>query len=74
MKKVEEEKRNYIVRLSLLISSDYRSGVEQIKYTHDKEDEYAEITFEGGHTVAVNITGDSLGAIYKDVGKVVYKL
>ena len=72
MRRVEEEKRNYIARLSLLISSDYRSGVSRIKYTRDLEDEYAEVTYEGGHVVAVNITGDSLGAIYKDVGRAVY--
>ena len=72
MKKVEEAKRNYIARLSLLISSDYRSGVGHIRYVKDLEDEYAEITFEGGHMLAVNITGRSLGGIYKDVGRAVY--
>lgn len=69
-----EEKRNYITRLSLLLTSDYRSDVESVRYVRDGEDEYAEVTFTGGHVVAVNITGDSCGAIYKDVGKVVYGL
>ena len=36
------------------------------------EEEFAEITFCGGHVVAVNITGDSCAAIYKDVGRAVY--
>ena len=67
-----EDKRNYITRLSLLISADYRSEVESIRYVKEGEEEYAEITFYGGHIVAANITGDNCGAIYKDVGRVVY--
>lgn len=73
-RKIYEEKKNYIVRLSLLLSSDYRSEVESIKYFRDGEEEYAEVTFRGGHMVAANITGNSCGAIYKAVGKVVYGL
>lgn len=69
-----EEKRNYIARLSLLLTSDYRSDVESVRYVQEGEEEYAEITFRGGHVVAANITGDSCRAIYKDVGKVVYGL
>lgn len=67
-----ENKRHYITRLSLLISSDYRSDVESIRYAREGEEEFAEITFCGGHVVAVNITGDSCAAIYKDVGRAVY--
>ena len=51
-----ENKRHYITRLSLLISSDYRSDVESIRYEKEGEEEFAEITFCGGHVVAVNIT------------------
>ena len=69
-----EDKRNYITRLSLLLTSDYRSEVESVRYVQEGEEEDAEITFRGGHVVAANITGDSCGAIYKDVGKVVYGL
>lgn len=71
-KAIVEEKRNYIARLSLLLSSDYRSEVERVRYVPDVDDEYAEITFRGGNVVAVNITGDSCGGIYKDVGAAVY--
>ena len=67
-----ENKRHYITRLSLLISSDYRSDVESIRYEREGEEEFAEITFCGGHVVAVNITGDICAAIYKDVGRAVY--
>lgn len=73
-KAIVAEKENYIARLSLLLSCDYRSEVESVRYAWDGEDEYAEVTFRGGCMVAVNITGDSCGAIYKDVGKVVYGL
>ena len=73
-RKQRENKRNYIARLSLLLSADYRSDVESVRYVQEGEEEYAEITFRGGHVVAANITGDSCGAIYKDVGKVVYGL
>lgn len=68
-----EEKQNYIARLSLLLSSDYRSEVEKVRYVPDGFEEYAEITFHGGHVVAVNITGDSCGGIYKDIGNAVYR-
>ena len=69
-----EDKRNYITRLSLLLTSDYRSEVESVKYVRDGEDEYAEVTFAGGHVVAANISGNSCGAIYKEVGRAVYGL
>lgn len=71
-KAITEEKRNYIARLSLLFSADYRSEVEKVRYVPEGYDEYAEITFRGGNVVAVNITGDSCGGIYKDVGAAVY--
>lgn len=71
-KAITEEKRNYIARLSLLLSADYRSEVEKVRYVPEGYDEYAEITFRGGNVVAVNITGDSCGGIYKDVGAAVY--
>lgn len=71
-KAITEEKRNYIARLSLLLSADYRSEVEKVRYAPEGYDEYAEITFRGGNVVAVNITGDSCGGIYKDIGAAVY--
>ena len=58
-KAVTEEKRNYINRLSLLLTSDYRSEVEKI-------------TYRGGHAVVIDVTANSCGAIYKVVGQAVY--
>lgn len=72
-KTITEEKRNYIARLSLLLSSDYRSEVEKVRYVPEGYDEYAEITFRDGHVLALNITGDSCGGIYKDVGRAIYR-
>lgn len=71
-KAITEEKRNYIARLSLLLSADYRSEVEKVRYVPEGYDEYAEITYRCGNVVAVNITGDSCAGIYKDVGAAVY--
>ena len=71
-KQITEEKRNYIARLSLLLSSDYRSEVEKVRYYEEDHNEYAKITFRGGHTVIIDITADSCGGIYKDVGTAVY--
>lgn len=71
-KAIRAEKRNYIARLSLLLSSDYRSEVEKVRYMPEEHDEYAEVTFRGGHVVTVDITGESCGQIYKDVGYAVY--
>lgn len=70
--KIYEEKSHFVMRLGLLLSVDPRSGVEKIRYKIEGEEEYAEVTFDGGNCVAVRITADSLGAIYKDVGKAVY--
>lgn len=71
-KAIAEEKRNYIARLSLLLSSDYSSEVEKVRYVPDGHVEYAEITFRGGHVVVVDITRDGCGEIYKDIGQAVY--
>lgn len=71
-KKIMEEKSNYIARLSLLLSSDYRSEVEKVRYKPEPYEEYAEITFRGGHVVAVDVTGSSCREIYKEVGLAVY--
>lgn len=69
---IAAEKENYIVRLNRLITSDYNSGVERIRYISDRDDEYAEITYDGGHVVMININRQSCGEIYKDVGQAVY--
>ena len=71
-KAIQAEKRNYIARLSLLLSSDYRSEVEKVQYAPEGYDEYVEITFRGGHVVRVDVTADSCGAIYKEIGQAVY--
>lgn len=71
-KAVTEEKRNYINRLSLLLTSDYRSEVEKISYFVDGYDEYVKITYRGGHAVVIDVTANSCGAIYKVVGHAIY--
>ena len=71
-KAVIEEKRNFVNRLSLLLTSDYRSEVEKIKYATDGYDEYVRITYRGGHVVVIDVTANSCGAIYKTVGHAVY--
>lgn len=43
-----------------------------IRYAPKETAEYAEITFLYGHTVAVDITGNSCAEIYKDIGLAVY--
>lgn len=70
--KIYEEKSHFVMRLGLLLSVDPRSGVEKIRYKIEGNEEYAEVTFNGGNAVDVRITTDSLGAIYKDVGRHVY--
>lgn len=69
---VKAEKNNYISRLGLAVSADKDSQVEMIRYAPKETAEYAEIKFLYGHTVAVDITGDSCAEIYKAVGLAVY--
>lgn len=69
---IKAEKNNYISRLSLAVSADKGSQVEMIRYAPKETAEYAEITFLYGHTVAVDITGNSCAEIYKDIGLAVY--
>ena len=60
--------------LNFTLSQDYFQidGKTLLILCEEGEEEFAEITFCGGHVVAVNITGDSCAAIYKDVGRAVY--
>ena len=50
-KATSENKRHYITRLSLLISSDYRSDVESIRYEKEGEEEFAEMKHEFENTL-----------------------
>lgn len=69
---MRENKEAFVVRIGYLLTLDERSEVERVRYTRDGDEEYVEITFTGGHIVAVNVTADSCGAILYDVGRAVY--
>lgn len=71
-KKTYEEKRNYVIRLGLLLSTDSRTGIMSAVYKKDGDDEYVEINYHEGQVVAVRVTGDSCREIYKDIGRAVY--
>lgn len=83
VKKLKEEKANFIRELTFLLRADARNGVEYLKYiiepklddTGEKVTSYEEtikVEFTRGVTRHINITGCSCGAIYKEVGRVVY--
>lgn len=83
-KKLQEEKADFICRLKLLLKADTRSRVESLKYiiepklddTGEKVTSYEEtinVNFKGSISRNINITGCSCGAIYREVGRVVYE-
>ena len=82
-RQLQDEKSDFIKRLKMTFKADKRSEVESMNYSvipgfsedGSKVASYEEvitITFKGGVAINVNVTGESCGAIYKDIGRAVY--
>lgn len=76
MKRVDELRRkaDFVAKLSTVLAEEPGSGVEYIEYDEDFEGglEVVTIHYYGGEIARINVTINSCGAIYKEIGAEVY--
>ncbi len=67
-------KKEYVRNISTVLAEDPRSGVEYIEYDGDFPGglEVVTIHYFGGTAARVNVTYNSSGAIYREIGAEVY--
>ena len=67
-------KEEFLSRLQLTFTFDPRSGVKRLKYHRDFNGypEVVEIKFDSGYSRYINVTGNSDGANYRQIGNVIY--
>ena len=67
-------KREFVRNISTVLAEDPRSGVEYIEYDENFEGglEVVTIHYFGGRTARINVTLNSSGAIYREIGAEVY--
>ena len=70
-----EDKQGFVKRIKLVLIANPRSGVEDIEYISNYENsrlEVVEIKYQGGGKAKINVTANSLGAIFREIGAEVY--
>ena len=76
MKRADElrKKADFVAKLSTVLAEEPGSGVEYIEYDEDFEGglEVVTIHYYGGGIARINVTINSCGAIYKEIGAEVY--
>ena len=65
-------KKEFVHRIKILLKADPRSGVDDIAYEKEGEMEFIHIVFKGGSRKKINVTYNSNGANYKEIGRAVY--
>ena len=67
-------KREFVRNISTVLAEDPRSGVEYIEYDGDFPGglEVVTIHYYGGGIARINVTINSSGAIYREIGAEVY--
>lgn len=67
-------KRDFVRNISTVLAEDPRSGVEYIEYDGDFSGglEIVTIHYHGGGIARINVTINSSGAIYREIGAEVY--
>lgn len=77
MKEELKKKAEFVNSLCDLLRTDPRSSVDLLHYEVVTFDgytyEYIHVCYIGGHRVSLNVTGNSIGAIAKEVINEVYK-
>ena len=70
----ESRKRDFVRNISTVLAEEPRSGVEYIEYDGDFAEglEVVTIHHRGGGIARINVTINSSGAIYKEIGAEVY--
>ena len=72
---MREDKQGFVKRVKLALIADPRSNVEDIEYISNYEKsrlEVVEIKYQGGGNARINVTANSLGAIFREIGAEVY--
>ena len=75
MKRVDELRRkaDFVAKLSTVLAEEPRSGVEYIEYDRDPRGlEVVTIHYYGGGIARINVSLNSCGAIYREIGAEVY--
>ena len=75
MERADELRRkaDFVAKLSAVLAEEPRSGVEYIEYDKDSKGlEVVTIHYYGGGIARINVTINSCGAIYKEIGAEVY--
>lgn len=74
LKAMFNRKNEYLKQLQLVFMSDPRSGVKSLEYHRDFNGypEVVEVMFNSGHSRYINVTGNSNGANYRQIGNVIY--
>lgn len=75
MKRVDELRRkaDFVAKLSTVLAEEPRSGVEYIEYDGALGGlEVVTIHYYGGGITRINVTFNSCGAIYREIGAEVY--
>lgn len=67
-----EDKRGFVQMVKDVLTTDHRSGVEDITYDKEGGMEFIYIVFNGGGRVKINVTCNSNGANFMEIGRAVY--
>lgn len=71
---IYKEKENFIKEVETALMADPRSNVEQILYQRNEQGlEIVTVEFIGGGFRKINVTGNSNGANFMEIGRAVYE-
>lgn len=70
--KMIQEKRDFIRRIKLVLKADPRSEVDKLEYYDVPEGEFVVITFKSGFRKGINVSHNSNGANFEEIGRAVY--
>lgn len=71
---IYKEKENFIKEIETALMADPRSCVEQILYQRNEQGiEVVTVEFIGGSCRRINVTGNSNGANFMEIGRAVYE-
>lgn len=67
-----ENKKGFVQMVKEVLITDHRSGVVDITYEKEGGMEFIYIYFTGGGKAKINVTCNSNGANFKEIGRAVY--
>lgn len=74
MESIYKKKENFIKEVKTALMADPRSCVEQILYQKNEQGlEIVTVKFIGGGYRRINVTGNSNGANFMEIGRAVYE-